>query len=469
MFDLAKAFAATYNPATGLYIRKDRLLTIVPDGQRSLRARIGALTKKYPAKLVVKILTEGYPDCPCCGRKITKPNMCGDKRDEFIKTCGRDSCQRWYLQQGSAYAKELQTTAKQGFEKLLQPYMKVVRETEFRFIVKCTRCGRERERYKANAHAHCSCSKGALVRDTRAANSAHEKAQRITSLRDSLPDNLTIAKVHSAITQIDLHCSSCDTTQTKWLCSAFNWQCGCGKLARLQGHWDDVKKDTLRRTKAHLKSLGIKYLGPADNGGCRVRCACGKEFVPNQPLMLKYGCKSCSVSATASTRAVAARATSMQRYGVAYPSQHWSIQEKVINSGYRTKTYKLGSRTLNVRGYEPQAIDYLLSKGIKPQHIRAGGKGIPSVQYRYQGKDRRYFPDILLKARGKRDTLIEVKSTWTLRLDLPKILAKKRASEKAGYAFHLFVMAPDGSRLDTQKELRKCRKWLKAKSESSQR
>ncbi len=464
MFDLAKAFNATYNPASGLYIRKDRLVSLIPDHEVALKAQVRKLIKTYPAKLTVKILTEGYPSCPCCGRNITKPNMSGAQRDEFIKTCGRTSCQRWYLQQGSDFAKNLQHKAKAGFEESLQPYMRVIEENAFSFIVECTRCGRTRKRTQANATAHCSCSKGASVRDTRALNNAAEKKAKVRNIKATLPKSLRITKVHKKKSVVDIHCSDCGVTQTKPLCLIQGWACGCRKQERMAAHWESVKDDTLKRTRQHLRSLGLRYIGQADTGEYLVRCKCGKEFVPNQPLMLKVGCRSCSTKETASERVKRSRRTCLERYGVEYPAQHGPIMQKMVNSGYRAKPYSLGDRVVNVRGYEPQALDWLLARGINPKHIFAGGVGISAIPYRFQGRTRYYFPDILLKAKGKKPTLIEVKSTWTLKLNLAMNLAKKRAAEKAGYTFHLFVMAQDGTRLDTNKEITKCRKSLKAKA-----
>lgn len=461
MFNLANAFNATYNPVSGLYLRKDRLLSIIPECETALRKQVVKLIKVYPAKLVVKVLTEGYPDCPCCGKKITKPNMSGNKRDEFIKTCGRKSCQRWYIQQGSDFARDLQTKAQAGFKDQLQPYMRIVSENAFNFTVECSRCGRVRERTQANAGAHCSCSKGASVRDTRALNSEAEKKSRLRAIREDLPASLKITKVHPKKFVVDIKCSDCGTTQTKHLCTLPTWRCGCRKQERLEGHWASIRDDTLQRTRKHLRNLGLKYLGQTDSGKYLVRCKCGQEFVPNQPLMLKVGCKSCSVKHTAPVRIAKSKETCLERYGVEYVAQHGPIHQKMVNAGYRAKPYSLAGRVVNVRGYEPQALDWLIARGIDPKHINAGSKGISAIPYKFQDRTHYYFPDILLKAKGKRSTLIEVKSTWTLKLDLARNLAKKRAAEKAGYTFHFFVMTHDGRRLDTNKEITKCKKLLK--------
>lgn len=463
MFDLAKAFNASYNPVSGLYTRKDHLLKLVPRHLTDLRKKIHKLVKdnRYPAKLIVKILTEGYPNCPCCHKPITSPNMSGAKRDEFTKTCGRDQCLRWYLQQGSAYGKALQAKSKSGVKGLVKPYMTVVKENSFSFTIRCSRLHRLHERNRYNAFRHCTCSKGEKVRDTRAANQEFEKNARVTALRANLPSTLKLVKVHAKQSKVDLKCSDCGKTQTKWLCTASGWKCGCEKQTRMRPYWDSIKQDTHDRVRAHLKSLKAELIKVTDEGYL-VRCKCGVEFIPNQPLYLKYGCVSCAAKDASPARRAASKATCLERYGVEYAIQYAPIQDKVIASGYKVKSYKLGNRTVKVRGYEPQALDYILAKGIAPKHIFVG-HGVPTVRYKYKGIDRVYFPDILLRAPGKRDMLVEVKSTWTLQLDTAKILMKKKAAEAAGYAFTLLVMTQDGVRLDTDKELKRCRKLLKAK------
>ena len=464
MFDLAKAFADSYNPTTGLYARKDHLVKLVPEYMTELRAKIARLTKKYTAKLTVTILTTGFPSCPHCGKPITKPNMSGDKRDEFIKTCGARRCQQWYQSQGSDHGKELKRIAKEGFRDLLPPYFSIVEEKTFSFVVKCSKCGAVKTRNIASAHRHCTCSKGEAILDVRAANRADEKARRLKELKEYLPKEAKVVKVYPQQLRVDIHCSKCGRTQTKWLVDAIKWRCGCGRLDTLEKHWVTMREAKAARIKRHFRSLGIKYLGLTDYGRVRAQCSCGKIFVPNQPMMLKAGCRSCGVRHNSTERLAKRKRTSLARYGVEYPSQHPDIHEKALNSGYKTRPYLLMGKTYNLRGYEPQAVDYLIARGISPRHIKVTGMGVPSIPYTYKGRSHVYFPDILLRAKGKRVTLIEVKSTYTITQDTPRILAKKRAAERAGYVFHFLIMKADGTRLDTKKELRRCRKLLTAKS-----
>lgn len=62
---------------------------------------------------------------------------------------------------------------------------------------------------------------------------------------------------------------------------------------------------------------------------------------------------------------------------------------------------------------------------------------MPKIEYEFEGKKRRYFPDIWIP---KHNLIIEVKSTWTYEKDLEKNLLKKKATEQMGYAFRFVII-----------------------------
>lgn len=70
---------------------------------------------------------------------------------------------------------------------------------------------------------------------------------------------------------------------------------------------------------------------------------------------------------------------------------------------------------------------------------------VPEIWYvGADGRRHRYFVDILLQ---KRNALIEVKSTWTLRNDWSKVRATRRSCEALGYDFTLWVFGARGELL----------------------
>lgn len=128
------------------------------------------------------------------------------------------------------------------------------------------------------------------------------------------------------------------------------------------------------------------------------------------------------------------------------------IRRREVNA-YQKKVYNLGSRQVEVQGYEPFAIDYLTKdQGIKPICIKVGVE-VPVIRYKTKlllsnspyFKDRLYFPDLYLP---KYNLIIEVKSPYTFLTQLPNILEKREATLHKGYRFHIMVMSKLGEYLE---------------------
>lgn len=108
-----------------------------------------------------------------------------------------------------------------------------------------------------------------------------------------------------------------------------------------------------------------------------------------------------------------------------------------------------------VRGYEPQAIEYIVNKGLaKANDLEV--TGVPSVKYKHKGKIRTYRPDIFVVSQNR---LVEVKSVATLgllrdyyykngRTLLSELKAKRLGCLKAGFKFTLLLMTREGVRLN---------------------
>jgi hypothetical protein len=126
------------------------------------------------------------------------------------------------------------------------------------------------------------------------------------------------------------------------------------------------------------------------------------------------------------------------------------------------KTHKLvsdesGSRLL--RGREPQALAWIKANTkFKSRDIQT--TKLPVFRYSFAGKQRRYYPDMLVANR-----VVEVKSLESAGLsktayfykdvDLFSMLkAKASAVEKAGYEFRLLIMSADGSKIRLPKNWR---------------
>jgi hypothetical protein len=127
-----------------------------------------------------------------------------------------------------------------------------------------------------------------------------------------------------------------------------------------------------------------------------------------------------------------------------------------------SKTHKIvddesGSRML--RGREPQALAWLKAN-TKFKALDIQTKDLPVIRYTFAGKQRRYYPDMLVGTK-----IVEVKSLESAGLstkgyfyqtaDLFAMLkAKANAVERAGYEFRLLVMSADGQRIKIPKNWR---------------
>jgi hypothetical protein len=116
--------------------------------------------------------------------------------------------------------------------------------------------------------------------------------------------------------------------------------------------------------------------------------------------------------------------------------QNEEIQQKNTASCFRSKDYTLPSgKVVRIHGYEPRCMDILLSL-YREDEIQL--RNIPQIWYINPNTQRkhRYFPDMYIP---HMNLMIEVKSTWTLRLDYERNMAKFRATVETGYDLHLYV------------------------------
>ena len=96
------------------------------------------------------------------------------------------------------------------------------------------------------------------------------------------------------------------------------------------------------------------------------------------------------------------------------------------------KVYTLPSGTsIKLQGYEPFAMDYLLTV-FHETDIVTQRHEIPTFKYSIHGVDHIYYADFLIKSTN---TIIEVKSTWTDRLEIEINELKKKSVITNGYNF----------------------------------
>lgn len=118
-----------------------------------------------------------------------------------------------------------------------------------------------------------------------------------------------------------------------------------------------------------------------------------------------------SISKAKETRKNTMRA----RYGVDSALQCPEIFERGERTRRTAKTFNIGGKTFTVRGFEDTAIRHLIHNyGVSPTDIfTTASDGNETVWYEFEGRTRRYHPDMTIILSGRR-VVVEVKSVYTL-------------------------------------------------------
>ena len=140
------------------------------------------------------------------------------------------------------------------------------------------------------------------------------------------------------------------------------------------------------------------------------------------------------------------QSTCLRKYGVKSTTQVPEIFERCMKRAYRYKqfTFPCGN-VVDVQGYEPYALDLLTICDYTYDDITIKQKGIPPIWYHVDNKRKRYFPDIYIK---KENTIIEVKSDYTWKVDRQKCELVKSVCEKQGIKFCVWVFNKNGEMVE---------------------
>lgn len=113
----------------------------------------------------------------------------------------------------------------------------------------------------------------------------------------------------------------------------------------------------------------------------------------------------------------------------------WKFKKYIFPSG----------KIVNVQGFEPKCLDFLIASGIDEYDITTCGKDHPIITYDNNGIIKRYYPDIFIKSLN---LIVEVKCTGTYLEDFDVNQLKRNFSIAAGYNFE-FVIDHDFTILET--------------------
>ncbi len=120
-----------------------------------------------------------------------------------------------------------------------------------------------------------------------------------------------------------------------------------------------------------------------------------------------------------------------------FPMQDPEIQKTVRDKRGSSYLFPSG-REVKVMGFEPDILNELLEEGIKEEDILIGEE-CPHFDYFYKGKNRKFFPSILVKSKN---LIIDVKTTYTYHKDLRLNFLLKELVEKQGYRFEFRIKYP---------------------------
>lgn len=138
--------------------------------------------------------------------------------------------------------------------------------------------------------------------------------------------------------------------------------------------------------------------------------------------------------------------TSKKTYGTRHPMQNQEVFERQQIACMKRKTLKIGGTTfVNLQGYEPNAIRYLISEGLSPKVIKAHPSFDETLTWiDEEGVKHSYFPDLLVNKRH----IIEVKSSYTFN-GTPEMIyrnkKKRQACLERGFKFTFLVFSSDRS------------------------
>lgn len=116
-----------------------------------------------------------------------------------------------------------------------------------------------------------------------------------------------------------------------------------------------------------------------------------------------------------------------------------TVLKKSFKSSMSTKQYTFPSgRTVQIQGYEGLALNILL-RNYNEEDIRVCSEMEIIIDYYddVDKKNRKHYPDIYIESIN---TLIEVKSTYTMKIS-KNVLLKKQAAEERGYGYQIWVFS----------------------------
>ncbi len=214
-----------------------------------------------------------------------------------------------------------------------------------------------------------------------------------------------------------------------------------------------------KKLGTHINAHGLtsreyytKFISP------QVICTCGNE---TKFLNAFVGFSShCSTRCSSLDMRVQekAKVTNLKTYGFPSSNSDKTVREKRSDSlikhlqdptnmkrrldkRFKTYTTILDGKTFETQGYEKYFLNDLKRFNLESKDIVVPA---PIVKYDFSGKRRTYHADFYIP---KTNTLVEIKSEWTLAANESQTLSKLAASQKSGFRTLLLVYSEKGELL----------------------
>ena len=134
------------------------------------------------------------------------------------------------------------------------------------------------------------------------------------------------------------------------------------------------------------------------------------------------------------------KVTNFERLGCEYPMQNAQVFERNKKAQFKRKLYRFPSgKEVDIQGYEPFALDLLLSQSILEEDVILGFDTMPCIMYEHNDTMHRYYPDIFIPSQNK---IVEVKSEYTYKVAREVAHLKMQACQDAGLAAEIWIFSP---------------------------
>jgi hypothetical protein len=183
-------------------------------------------------------------------------------------------------------------------------------------------------------------------------------------------------------------------------------------------------KEKIKQT--NLGKYGTEYAFQSEDVKAKIKKTC----------LEKYGVEYNTQSDVVKNKS---KLTCLDKYGVEHATQCSEIMEKMTKCMYKSKEYIMPSGYIvSYQGYENHAVDELLqNEHIGESDIIMGCKNVPTIWYEDKmGKKHRHFVDIFIPSQNR---CIEVKSTWTAKINNDVIFLKQNAAKQLGYNYEIWI------------------------------